>query len=742
MHRKIAVLLVVLTSFCLHAALGPGAETAVTPPAYGAINGSQETVAVATDGTDFLALWRDETPARNGIYATIVSESGATRPVAPVPLLRGLAGADAVWTGSSYLVVLSRYLQPTFVVNLDRDGQIVAPLRPLNLAGDGGLSDLTWNGSRVLAIGGAPAGGYRAALLDAEGNVVRPDVALPSGVRSFTVSTAGSAFVFVWTEELVPQEGSKPPQTRVRAARISAAGDVSAPVELLQPEHSYVGLDSASGGAEAGVVVQTGNSSNSVLRRYTIDAALVVDAEPPLALDAIMNSNVSVVATARGFVATYFALVVGKVASELRTLEFGETTQRAIDLPQAPGHFVHMESNSRTVMGFWGVFPARAAAFDASLTRFTSAIFPVPTAPVAQGRPVIASAGDTGVIAWNESGTLKLRRVNREGLALDAQPVVIATNADHAAAVFTGRTWLLAWLDVVAEEVKVRWMSPEGVLLGEPLTLGFPTTEVALASNGNVAVLVTSLGVNRRGLTLTRFSADGERLDPTPLVLTDERSTDHPAIASNGDGFLVVWNRSTGYNPHVYGKRLDASGNPIEAEPIAIANGAGFSQGDAQVASNGEDYVVVYVRYGEFEIQDPPQLDGPHPEPARIFAKRVLANGVLGDTTPDQDGAELGLGRNPEITADDSRYVATFTKADQDTLWLFAVPLHPYGEALTAPRLLLRAESHAQEHAIGSIGGALFAAYSRVVPELASVQRVFLREVAEQQTTRRRGSRN
>jgi large repetitive protein len=739
MLRKAAFLLTILTAVCLHAALGPGAETAVTPPAYGALAGNQETVAVATDGTDFLALWRDETPGRDGLYATIVSENGTTRPSAPVPLLRGVAGADVVWTGSSYLVALTRYMQPTFMVSLDRDGQVVAPLRRLDLAE--GVFDLTWNGSRVLAIGGAPLGGYQAALLDAEGNVVRPDVALPAGIRSFTAGAAGNAFILVWSEELLPQEGSKPPQTRVLAARISAAGDVSAPVELLQPEHSYVGLDSASNGTEVGVVVQTGTSINSVVRRYTIDAALAVDAEPAFALEPHTNSNVNVVATPRGFVVTYFALVVGKVASELRTLEFGETAQRAIDLPQAPGYFVHMESNGRTVMGFWGLYPARAAAFDASLTRFTSAIFPVPAAPVGQGRPVIASAGDTGVIAWNESGTLKLRRVNREGLALDVQPVVIATNADRAAVAFTGRAWLIAWHDVTAG-VKVRRMSPEGVLLGEPLTLGFQTTELAFAANGTVAVLVTSRGLNRQGLTLTRFSADGERLDQTPIVLTDKRSSDHAAIASNGEGFLVVWNHSAGYTPHVVGKRLDASGNPIEAEPIAIANGSEFGHGDAQVASNGEDYLVVYVRFGVFEISDPPNPDAPHPEPARIFTKRVLANGVLADTTAGQDGTELGLGTNPEITVDDSRYVATFNKSDQDTLWLFAVPLHPYGEPLTAPRLLLRAESYVREHGITSIGGSLFATYSRVVPELASVQRVFLREGAEQQTTRRRGSRN
>lgn len=743
MRLNLPLLLLLAIAVPLSAALGSGPEVPVTTPVTAPLPGTQATLAVATDGTDFLALWRDDTPARDGIYATIVTETGARRPAAPLPLLRGLAGVGvhAVWTGSSYLVALQRYLQPALVLTLSRDGQLLSGPRPVDLSD--GIYLLAWNGSRALAILRGEAG-TTAALLDAEGNVVRAGIAVTGRANDVALTTAGNAFIAVWTEIVEPQNGSVPPKTRARAARISAQGDVSAPVQLLAPVNTYANVDATSNGAEAGVVVETSTAGTVVLHRYTIDASLAVDAEAVQTLEPWVTSNVEVVATSRGFVASWF----GTNNEKLSALAFDAMTPTAIELPFAPGSGLNLESNGRAIVAFWGVYPARAAAFDAGLTRLTSAIFPVPAAPVRQDVPVVASAGSTGVVVWNEFGTLKLRRVDGDGHALDAQPVVVATDIAtpidvyyRPVVAFTGKVWLVAYVRNNGGGVQVQRVSPAGALVGEPIATGIVTGQLALASNGVVAALIGALGQNRQGLSLVRFSADGDRLDATPIVLRDERSTDHPSIASNGDGFLAVWNHSAGYTPHLYGKRLDATGHPIEAEPIAIATGPGFSHSWAQVASNGEDYLVAFVRFGEIEIYDPP-IDVPHPEPERVFAKRVLDTGVLADTTADQDGTEIGLGTNPALTVDDSRYVATFTRRDADTLWLYAVPLHPYGEPLAPPRLIVRADSHAQEHSIASIGGSLLTAYSRVVPELTSVQRVFLREVTEQQTTRRRGSRN
>lgn len=734
MRPTAAVLLAFLATLSLHAALGPGTELPVSPPSYGAISGSQQTLAVGTDGTDFLALWRDDTPGRDGVYATVLSGNGGTRPLAPMPIVRGgLIDVSVVWTGNSYLVALTRYLEPGFVLSLNRDGEIVSPLRALDLGGNMGVTGMAWNGSLVLALV-RDESGTSAALLDAEGNVVRSGIQLPAGARDFRVEAAGDAFIAVWVEQL----SQAPPTMRARATRISTAGNVGAPVELTEPLQADLAIDTASDGTEVGVVARTGNSSETVIYRFTIDAKLALNADAPLALEPYASSNIEVSATSRGFVASYLAIN----NAQLKTVAFGFTRRiRTIDLPWSPGYGVTTASNGRAIMAFWGIYPARAAAFDASLTRLTSEIIAVPRAPVAQGMPVIARAGDTGLVAWLEPGALKLRRLDRHGNPLDAQPVAIASNVGYRPAmVFTGQLWLIVFVDVNTG-IRVQRMSPEGALLGEPLTLGIPTGDVAIAWNGKVAALVMTSSFRRVGLNLVRFSAAGERLDASPIVLTGERSVDAPAIASNGDGFLAVWSQSLGRSPRLQGKRLDGSGNPIEAEPIGISNRDEVSESAPQVASNGTDYLVAYVQYGDYVPHDPPSQDDPHPDLARIYTKRVLATGVLADKTEDQEGTFVGLGTFPAIAVDGDRYVTTFRKDGTDGFWLFAAPLDRHGVPLAAPRLLVRTESYAPEHGLATFGGRIWTTYARTVPELTNVHRVFLREVTEQQA-RRRGSRN
>lgn len=749
--RAIAILLSVLTAFPLCAALGPGPEIPVSPAAVASITGPHETAGLATDGKDFLSLWYDSTDGRDGIYATILTESGTTRPAVPRPLMRGRAGISAVWTGNSYLVALTRYMKPSLLVRLDRDGEIVSPLRSLDLGDNRNVYGLAWNGERVLAIISGPAG-YSVALLDAEGNVVRSGIELPAGIQWFTVSTAGEVFILVWTEQLVPQNGATPPQMRVRAARISDEGNVSAPVELLAPEQAYVEVISASGAAEAGVVVVIQSITGTVtIRRYVIDST-VIDAEVPLRLEPFVVNGPGVVATSRGFVVTYLAIVEGKTLQyELRTIEFGSSTYRSIELPPSSGLW-SARSNGSSVMAVWGTYPLRAAAFDAALTHRTSAIFPIPTAPAQQSLPTIASAGSTGVIAWVEHGTLKVRRIDRDGTVLDAEPLVLGTAAYRPVVVFTGQVWLIAWVepgDIQSGPVKVRRISPEGVPLGDAATLDLPAGDLAVASNGSVTVLAVSSHQTGQGIRLVRFSANGDRIDANPIVLSDTRVNDHPAIASNGQEFLVAWRETLGRTPHVHAKRLDAAGNPIDAEPFAIANRSDRSQSAAQIASNGDGYIVTYAQTGVVMIIDPPLPNPPAPEPSRVFTKRVLATGVLAGSTADQDGTFIAFGTFPAIVADGSRYVATYVRQDfdtlarfeaPDTLALFAVPLDESGEPTAAPRLLVFRESYGQDHGIARIGGALWTTYSRVVPELASVHRVFLREVTEQQG-RHRGLR-
>lgn len=64
-----------------------------------------------------------------------------------------------------------------------------------------------------------------------------------------------------------------------------------------------------------------------------------------------------------------------------------------------------------------------------------------------------------------------------------------------------------------------------------------------------------------------------------------------PKVASNDDGYLVVWHDRRGNASEVRASRVDRDGTVLDPESILIATGSGAA---ISVASNGHDYLVSY----------------------------------------------------------------------------------------------------------------------------------------------------
>ncbi len=106
---------------------------------------------------------------------------------------------------------------------------------------------------------------------------------------------------------------------------------------------------------------------------------------------------------------------------------------------------------------------------------------------------------------------------------------------------------------------------------------------------------------------------------------------DH-SVAKGGDQYLVAWSDYRGQavgggtnqsGGDIFGIRLDAQGQPIDAMPFLIAGGMGL-QHKPQVAWNGEAWLVLFIS------QDP--VGGYFED--RMRAVRVSAQGQILDTTP------------------------------------------------------------------------------------------------------------
>lgn len=750
--RIVAAALLLLASLSAHGAIHAGPERPVGTPVLRASFGYHFPLATATDGTRFLTVWWDDALGRDGLYAAIQHE-GRMTPAPPVLLTRssGSIFAQAVWTGSAYLVLWST-TTGTRAVRLDADAQILDPPEVIPAPPGMWLGAMEWSSPYALAVF---SDGTRsvAMLLDRLARVANPLIPLGGRILHMSVLPYSGGFVVIWAEE-IQSAGSPIALTSIKRVIVTRDQDVSEPVEMIEPVRGFVTFDAASSGDTAALALRVQESA-TVLRRYTWD----LPAGPVRSLPRVdvpqFGFGIQVASTPAGFIAAYSRPMGGAVG--VVTVPFDDTTApRTILLPAIATGDLTLVANRRATMAVVGGFPAVAAELDVSASRLTSAVTPLAIAPPRQSTPAIGVAPDALLMAWIEpnqpaNGPLLIRRYDRAGNPLgDERSVAAAANIwSSPAVVFTGRVWLVAWQEGSAvrdRRVLVRRFAPDGTPLDSASTdLGY-ASDPALASNGSVAAL-TMTTYEPRGVGVVRFSAGGDRLDATPLLVADGR-TERPAIASNGREFLAVWTEELDAPylarelPGIFGVRLAESGAPVDAAPIAIAAST-LHEDRAKVASDGTDFVVVYEMFQPPRIVDPPMPDDPVPAPPRVHAKRVLRTGVLADRTADQDGDFIAEGRSADIALVGARYVVTFLRpAAHDRLSLWAVPVDDSGARVGEPREIADAESHFADYAVAGVGTAAWVAYTRVAPEEARVQRLFVRTIVDEVVpARRRGAR-
>ena len=743
MQRSLAVVLSLLTSVCRHAAILPGAERPVAPPTVGASFGYNRLDALATDGTDFLTLWSEDTPGREGFYATVVREDGVRRPDVPVPVVRGKGyGARAVWTGDAYLVALVADEVP-LVLRLDRDGRVISGPEPFTLENWAG--GLAWNGRHVLATTfDYAAQRSTAALLDAHGRVVRAGIELPRSGGS-TVVAAGEAFVILM--QSMKEEETTPPLVTVEAIRVTDDGTVSEPLTILQ-QKAYLSYDVAANGDRVGIAVRRDLRNSIELLRLTLDAStMTIAAETTIAMPRF-SGPVQVVASPGGFTASWSYLEAGRPGAFFSSIAFDAAAPATFAITD-PMHDYTMVSNGRSAFAAWGLAPVRGMTFDAAVTRSTSGVFPVTASGVRQSLPSIAAAPDSILGAWTEdngfeSSDVMVRRFDRAGSPL-GQPLRIASNAwssGNTAVAFTGRAWLVAWMvgsNAMDMRISMRRLALDGTPLdAQPLDLG-PGWYPALASNGTATILGMTTE-QHKAMAVVRFSPEGERIDAQPVVVHPQRGYS-PSIATNGRELLMVWETSPIPSPNPYGiigLRFDESGALLDTAPILIAT-TDLYESKPHVASDGTDFLVVYSRTRR-------EYHNVTPFTPTVHAKRVLRTGVLADATAEQPGPYLGTGGETHVAPLGPGYVVTFARVLQlrpeaYAASMFALRVDANGAVTEGARELPTGESYEEHHALVAVGNAVMLVYPRVEPSLANVQRVYLRTIGEDEAPRRRAVR-
>src|SRR5690606_17660091 len=121
----------------------------------------------------------------------------------------------------------------------------------------------------------------------------------------------------------------------------------------------------------------------------------------------------------------------------------------------------------------------------------------------------------------------------------------------------------------------------------------------AVASDGTDYLVVWRQASGGRGdVHAARVTSAGAVLDSSGIaVATNVAEHYTPRVASNGAGYLVVWAEYRGASAgDLLGKRLSGQGALLDASPIVVT-GAAREQHKPDVASDGTDYLVVWMDY-------------------------------------------------------------------------------------------------------------------------------------------------
>jgi hypothetical protein len=203
-------------------------------------------------------------------------------------------------------------------------------------------------------------------------------------------------------------------------------------------------------------------------------------------------------------------------------------------------------------------------------------------------------------------------RVSPDGTVLDPGGFAISSAPEHQvepAVAFDGTSYLVVWETRQGGLADVRGarVSPDGAVLASGLLIsGAPLhqTQPAVACASG-ACLVAWRDGRTGGPDVYGARVSGATVvDPDGLPISRAGSSQgRPSIASDGSGYLVVWNDTRSGTGDVYGTRVSAVGEILDPSGLGIASAADAQQAP-DVGFEGAYYVVAWHdrRSGAFEV--------------------------------------------------------------------------------------------------------------------------------------------
>ncbi len=616
-------------------------EVRIDEPVTPAASGDRNRPSVASNGTDYLVVWQD---TRSGnypdIYGARVGSDGVVRD--PAGFALSTAGGSqyrprVASNGTDYLVVWQDGRGPTVDIYGTRVTSAGAVSHPSGLplstaANDQNAPTVASNGADYFVVWTDARAGWTnfdvyGTRVTSDGVVSDPDgLAISAAANhesSPSVASNGTDYFVVWGDARAGTTNYD-----VYGARVTSAGEVSDPSGLaLSTEVNHQSYASvASNGTDYFVVWEDARADPDERDLYGTRVTSAGEVSDPnglaLATTASDETAASVASDGTDYLVVWHELRAGPSFDVYGTRvtsagEVGDPSGLAVSTDGSHQNFPMVASNGTEYLVVWE--DRRTPAYDVYGARVTSAGLvrdpdglPICAVTTSMWRSSVASNGTDYLFVFHDE---------RIGLGFDVYGALVTSAG----------------------------------VVGAPILLtdaAYAQANASVASNGTDFLVVwEDLRNGNPDVYGTRVTSAGVVGDPNGLAISTTPSGESkPIVASNGGDYLVVWedlrNDATS-SVDLYGTRVTSAGEVSDASGLALSTAAD-AQGNASVASNGADYLVVWEDFRSGQSFD-------------VYGTRVTSAGEVSDTS----GLALSTAANdqtePSVASDGSDYLVVWS---------------------------------------------------------------------------------
>jgi hypothetical protein len=596
--------------------------------------------------------------------ATAVDATGARWPV-PIQLHGQslvFALSQDILSRAAYPLALDPIVAPEFGMDVPVLSPAPAAQQNPGVAANGGAFLVVWEDQRIQSPDGPSIYGTR---VTGAGSVSDPNgiPISPTGASSPSVVANGAGYWVVWTDgRNLVSSGLDIFGTRVNGAGqvidaggvpiCTATGDQFSPAATTDGANSFVvwqdGRNLTTGPDIYGARVTSGGvvSDPSGIPITTVAGA---QAGPAVAFNGTDFLVVWADQRGGGDFETYGARVSdsGTVldANGIPVSTFGGGELFPKVAANGTNFLVVWEDHRNEGAGFIDIYACRVSGSGSILDR---AGFPVGTASGDRFTPTVAAGLTDYLVVWQDSRNLSTSgedifgaRVTTGGAVTDPTGFAISTgNGDQftPALSFNGSQYLVVWAD--QRDLSVSDSDIYGTLVSTGAVVAAPTGMIissgssdeqhpAVASNGANYLVVwqdyRNSPVSGTDIYGVRVSTTGQVLDLSAIAVCSAGGDQIvPAVTAAGSGYLVVWEdyRNAGTTgADVYGARVSGAGVVFDSSGMPISSASGDQRNPA-AASNGTDHFVVW--------QDGRNLAN---QGFDIYGARVSSGGVVTDAS-------------------------------------------------------------------------------------------------------------